>query len=137
MLTQRSYRTTGGVELPRVDGRLRASRRFRSLCAAFEVEIGDGELTEIERGIIRQAASLQLHIEQLQDQIVRGADVDPDQVIRLSSEHRRLLSALRAMTQKKKPPATSFAEALARQASNAGWAALRQSPGRRATSSRR
>jgi len=65
------------------------------------------------------------------------ADVDPDQVIRLSSEHRRLLSALRAMTQKKKPPATSFAEALARQASNAGWAALRQSPGRRATSSRR
>ena len=49
-----------------------------------------------ERATVRQVASLQVHVETLQARIVAGQDVDGDMLIRLTSEHRRLL--LRAAT---------------------------------------
>jgi len=47
---------------------------------------------EPDRALIRQVCSLQLRIEQLDDR----DDASADEVIRLSSEHRRLLTALTA-----------------------------------------
>jgi hypothetical protein len=50
-----------------------------------------------------QAAALAIHIERLQRDILEGRDVDADQVVRLSSEHRRLLTALRSRAAKAEP----------------------------------
>jgi hypothetical protein len=68
-------------------------RRYRYLVAEYSNELGT-ELTEPEKALVRQVSSLQLRIEQLQGRIVQGEDVDADQIIRLASEHRRLLSQL-------------------------------------------
>ena len=57
----------------------------------------------MELSHIRQAAAVQLKVERLQASIVRGDDVDSDEVIRLSSEHRRLLSGLKDRAAQNKP----------------------------------
>ena len=62
--------------------------KFRSHLS-FTVEIG-GKPSEIEIGLIRQAAALKLR-EQVQAQIVAGAHVDAEDVVRLSSEYRRIV----------------------------------------------
>lgn len=52
----------------------------------------------------REHPLLQVRIEQLQAEAVEGRDVDADdRLIRLSSEHRRLLAALRTKAAKNKP----------------------------------
>jgi hypothetical protein len=111
----RRYRTAGGIELPRIDARLVNSKRFRQLCEAFEAELG-GNLNVIEQGLVTQACSLQIRIEALQSAIVAGADVDADQIIRLSSEHRRLLTSLRGKAARRQPPAPTLQDHLARRA---------------------
>jgi len=117
---RRPRHTPSGLELPRTDGRTLAARRFRGLCEAFETELGGGQLTETERGMVRQAAGLQLRLEQLQGEIVEGRDVSVDEIIRLSSEHRRLLSSLRGKATKNKPTgATALQDYLARRAAQA------------------
>jgi hypothetical protein len=85
--------------LPNVDGRNAAARRFRDICAAYEAEAG-GNVTEVERDLIRQAAGFTLRAEQLQAAIVRGEAVDNDELIRLSSTAKRLLEAIRAKANK-------------------------------------
>jgi hypothetical protein len=88
--------------LPNVDGRNAAARQFRDICAAYEAEAG-GNVTEVERDLIRQAAGFTLRAEQLQAAIVRGEAVDNDELIRLSSTAKRLLEAIRAKANKRKP----------------------------------
>ena len=68
------------------------------------------------KALIQQIAAMQLRIEQLQTAIVEGRDVDADQIIRLSSEHRRLLTSLRGKVAKNKPAAESIADYMARKA---------------------
>ncbi len=109
---RRPRHTRAGIALPRTDGRTLAARRFRGLCEAFETELGGGQLTETERGMVRQAAGLQLRLEQLQGEIVEGRDVNADEIIRLSSEHRRVLSALRLKGVKNKPAVVPMRERL-------------------------
>lgn len=94
-------------------------RRLRVLIEAFEAELS-GELTEPDKALIRQVSSLQLRIEQMQSAIVDGRDVNGDELVRLSSEHRRLLTSLRAKAAKAKPPPpTSLHELLAREENGA------------------
>jgi hypothetical protein len=50
---------------------------------------------------------LQVHIEALQARVVAGEAVDADQLIRLNSEHRRLLSALHKKAEVNKPAAST------------------------------
>jgi hypothetical protein len=64
--------------------------------------------------MIRQAAGLTLRAEQLQAAIVRGEAVDDDQLIRLSSTARRLLTAIAAKAAKRKPPAPTLQDHIAR-----------------------
>ncbi len=104
--TSRSRISNGSWLLPGVDGRSATARRFRDICAAYEAEAG-GNVTEVERDLIRQAAGLTLRAEQLQGAIVRGEAVDNDELIRLSSTAKRLLEAIRAKAAKNKPAAVT------------------------------
>jgi hypothetical protein len=76
-----------------IDGRSSHARRFRDLVRAFTAELG-GTLSELERGLVRQAAAIVLKTEQMQEELVRGKSVDTDELIRLSSESRRVLAAI-------------------------------------------
>jgi hypothetical protein len=97
--------TDAGIELPRdVDGRCdrfdvfaRWSRHLsKSWATISPSRIG---------ALVRQVSSLQLRIEQIQSAIVAGGnDINSDEIIRLSSEHRRLLTTLRAKAVKNRPP---------------------------------
>jgi hypothetical protein len=105
--TSRSKISNGTRLLANVDGRSSSARRFRDLVAAFEKEIG-GAQNEIERGMIRQAAALTLKAEILQADLVNGAAVDSDALIRLTGTSKRILSDLRerAVKHKAKPKLT-------------------------------
>jgi hypothetical protein len=109
---------TGGVPLPRADGRTIRSRRFRDLVEAYSGELG-GALTEAERSLVQQAAAVQIQCEELQRALVEGHDVDSDMLIRLSSEHRRLLAGLGAKAIKNRPSGPTLADFLAARAAQA------------------
>lgn len=91
---RRERRTDAGIPLPRIDGRTIGAMRYRALLNDYSHELG-GVLSPAEKALVAQIASMQLRIEQLQGGIIEGRDVDADMIIRLSSEHRRLLTALR------------------------------------------
>lgn len=95
--TTRSKVSNGTRLLANVDLRSSSARRFRDLVRSFEAELG-GQLSELERGMVKQAAALSLKTEQMQEAIVRGDTVDSDALIRLSSEARRILTSLRKRT---------------------------------------
>lgn len=120
---KRPRQTSDGIELPRAaDGRTLASRRFRSLCDAFAAEFA-GQLTEVDRSLIAQAAGLTLRAEQLQAAIVRGQDVSNDELVRISSTGKRLLEAIRAKADKRKSTGpTALQQYLAERAASAAGA---------------
>ena len=92
----RSRVTNGSKLLTGIDGRSATARRFRDLIADYAREHGgNAALSTAELGMVRQAAAITLRAEQLQAAIVRGEPVLADELIRLSSEARRILSSLR------------------------------------------
>jgi len=96
-------RLTNGL-LHGVDGRTVGAIRFKRLLQSFSADLGGmAALSESERGLVRQAASLIMRAEQLQSAIVRGEQVDPDELIRLTNTVRRTLAAI-AKREKPKPP---------------------------------
>jgi hypothetical protein len=100
----RQRRTLGGIELPRVDQRLVSARRFRALVDAFERELdAGGQLSVADQALIKQAANLVLAAERLQADIAKGEPVDADALVRVSSEARRAVSAIRSKAAKNKP----------------------------------
>ncbi|OKO69395.1 hypothetical protein AC629_41260 [Bradyrhizobium sp. NAS80.1] len=91
--TARDKISNGRILPKSVDLRSTAGRRFKHLVRTYEAELG-GEPTELQRGLVRQVATIQIQIERTQADIVGGSRVvDSDEVIRLSSEHRRLLNS--------------------------------------------
>jgi len=113
--TNRSAVTNGSKLLVGIDGRSPTARRFRDLVAAFEAEIG-GNLTEVERGLVKQAAALTIRAEQLQADIVNGKPVDSDQLIRISSTAKRILGAIGEKAAKRKPSEPTLEDYLDRRA---------------------
>jgi hypothetical protein len=107
--------TQAGIPLPRIDQRTVSAMRYRSLLDCYAGELG-GNLSEADKALIQQIAAMQLRIEQLQAAIVEGRDVGADQIIRLSSEHRRLLTSLRGKADKRKPAGPTLADYVARKA---------------------
>jgi hypothetical protein len=108
-----------------VDGRSTSARRFRDLVNDLTAELLVGlpagtKLSTPDRSAIRQAATIVLQAEQLQAAIVRGETVDPDVLIRLSGEARRMLAAVRGMGT---PPGTAHIPLRERLAAEAGEAA--------------
>jgi hypothetical protein len=98
----KTCRNRGGRPVGAFGVRRRRQERFAHLKEAYSAELG-GHLTEPEKALVSQISGLQLRIEQMQAAIVAGDDVDADQVIRLSSEHRRLLTSLRRKAEQHKP----------------------------------
>jgi hypothetical protein len=113
--TNRSAVTNGSKLLVGIDGRCPSARRYRDLVAAFEAEIG-GNLTEVERGLVKQAAALTLRSEQMQADIVNGNPVDADALIRISSTAKRILGAIGEKATKRNPAAPSLHDHVARRA---------------------
>ncbi|QIG91978.1 hypothetical protein [Bradyrhizobium sp. 6(2017)] len=100
-VTNRSVVTNKPWALPGIDNRLPQARRFRDLCKQFAEEAGGtNKLSEAERAHVRQAATLILRAEALQNAQVLGELVDGDEAIRLSSEIRRLLEKLKSKGRK-------------------------------------
>jgi hypothetical protein len=91
--TNRSRVTNGSQLLMGVDGRSPSARRFRDLVRAYEAEFE--VTTELDRGLIRQAALLTLKSEQLQAAVVNGEPVDTEILTNLSGQIRRLLGDVR------------------------------------------
>lgn len=73
-------------------------RRLNQIIRELARDLGfsPDAVTRSERGTLHQAATLLLQVEIAQEQLVVGATLDSDTVIRLSSEARRLLSTLRS-----------------------------------------
>jgi hypothetical protein len=112
-------KVSNGRLLRNVDLRSSSARRFRDLVASYSSELGD-QLSEAEKSLIRQAVTLQLAAENMQERVVRGEPVDADQLIRVSSTSKRLLGIIASHTGKRKPAAgPTLAEYLAARAQTA------------------
>lgn len=93
--TARSAISNGTRLLDGVDGRSAGARRFRDLLADLMRDLGGASsLTTIQRGMVRQAATLQLQAEHLQAAVVRGDAVNSKDLVRVSGEARRILAGL-------------------------------------------
>jgi hypothetical protein len=103
--------------MPRRNTPLARRRRLNQLVKELAADLGFNyaAVTWAERGTLHQAATLLLQIERAQDQLVGGALIDSDTVIRLSSEARRLLGTLRSRYEVAgSPPWSPLRAALAR-----------------------
>lgn len=98
----RSRVTNGSVALAGVDGRSAKARRYRDLVDALTVELG-GELSEAERLQVRNAATLQLHSEELTAALVRGEPVDPEEITRAANGATRALRGLKSRRAVRQP----------------------------------
>jgi hypothetical protein len=107
----RSSISNGKRSLPGIDGRGIWSRRRRDLIASFTAEL-NRPLRERDKALIANAASLIVRCEQMHVQIVSGAEVDDDQLIRLSNVATRLLTALGLDKAKPQPSGPSLADIL-------------------------
>jgi hypothetical protein len=105
----RSAVTNGTKLLVGIDMRSPTARRFRDLVQAYKAEIG-GILGEPEMAMVKTAASLSLSNELMQARIVNGEPVDADNLIRLSSEVRRILDALTEKAGKRKPAGPTLSQ---------------------------
>ena len=90
----RSAVSNGSRILTGVNGCSALARRYRDMVEALTAEIG-GELGEAERLQVRNAASLQLHAEELTARLVRGEGVDPEAITRAANGATRALAGLR------------------------------------------
>jgi len=107
--TTRSRITNGSFLHEGVDHRSAPARRYRDLVNAFTSEVG-GELTEAERGLVRQAATVSLRAEQLAADLVNGKPVDDDLLIRLAGAARRLLDTIGNKAADRRPASLTLAE---------------------------
>jgi hypothetical protein len=81
-------------------------RRLNALVRELARDLGFdlAAVTLPEFGVLHQSATLLLQVEIAQASLVGEGAVDPDTVIRLSSEARRLLAGLRKRAQQEAPP---------------------------------
>jgi hypothetical protein len=91
--------------LANIDYRSTLGRRFRELvegyCAEFETT------SNIDVDLIKQAAGLVIASEQMTEATVRGERVDPDAVIKMAGQLRRVLADLKRRSQSSATPAPS------------------------------
>jgi hypothetical protein len=91
----RSAVTNGKRTLIGVNASSKYLRRYNDLFAIYSAEIG-GTLNASETALAKQASALSVRSEMMHAQIVNGEYVDPDDLIRVSSELRRVHDAIAA-----------------------------------------
>lgn len=95
--TARSAVSNGTRLLSGIDGRSAQARRFRDLVKEFTAELGGEEImTEPMRAMVRQAAAVTVESERMQAAIVRGDDIDTEQLVRVTNVLARLMNGLKA-----------------------------------------
>ena len=102
VIKRRPRFTADGIELPRTDGRTRASMRFKALVESLSAPFG-GTLPDHVASMICQTAFMQLRAEQDGERLLAGYDVDPDQMGRTSSAIRRNIETLEELAARSKP----------------------------------
>src|ERR1700692_1863181 len=108
----RSAVTNGKRTLIGVNASSKYGRRYRDLIAAYSSEIGL-PLGASETAMVRQAAALAVRSEMMQAQIVNGEQINPDDLIRICSEVRRILDAIAAKARERKPAKPTLADYIA------------------------
>jgi hypothetical protein len=98
----RSRVTNGSRTLIGVKGSSKYGRRYRDLIDAYSLELG-GDLSQFEMAMVKQAAALAIQSEVMQAAIINGEPVSSDDLIRISSEVRRILDAIAAQAVTRKP----------------------------------
>jgi hypothetical protein len=92
---QRSRITNGSKLVAAVDGRSAEARRYKDLAVSLADDLGGvAGLTEAQRALVRQAAGTIVQSEKLQGAVLRGEDVDLEQLTRLSNALSRMLHRL-------------------------------------------
>jgi hypothetical protein len=94
-LTQRSRVTNGRDLLPGVDQRSAMARRYRDLIDMLALGV-PGPVTAADELAIRNAASAQLHAEDLTARTCRGEAIDPESLTRAVNGANRALARLRS-----------------------------------------
>jgi hypothetical protein len=84
----------GGRLLPGVDFRTSGGRRLRSLVLAHLADL-DREATATDHALIKQAAALELQLEDFATRVARGESVSTAAQVSLSRELARIVTALR------------------------------------------
>jgi hypothetical protein len=88
-----------------VDGRSTIARRFHHTAQGLIAELGgEATLSRAEMAMVRQCAAIIVRSEQMQLAVLRGEEVDHDELIRLSSESRRALLSLKRSGEHKRDP---------------------------------
>jgi hypothetical protein len=91
----RSRITNGTKLVAGLDGRSAEARRYRDLVIAYADDLGGADkLTEAQRTLIAQAATLQVQAERGQGAILRGEQVNAEQLTRLANSTMRILTRL-------------------------------------------
>ena len=91
----RSRVTNGSKMVAGLDGRSAEARRYRDLAMSFADDLGGADkLTEAQRTLIAQAATLQVQSERVQAAVLRGEVIDVEQLTRLANAAMRILSRL-------------------------------------------
>lgn len=98
----RSRITTGSKLLSGVDGRSALGRRYRDLMTTIAAEAGP-DLSAADILAISNAATMQLHAEELAAALVRGEAVDAEQLTRAQNAANRAMSAIRRRAAAKPP----------------------------------
>jgi hypothetical protein len=108
----RSRVTNGSRTLIGVKGSSKYGRRYRDLIALYTAEVG-GVLTQFEMAMVKQAAALAIQSEMMQAAIINGESVNSDDLIRLSSEVRRILAEIAGKAGKRKPAGPTLSQYMA------------------------
>jgi len=117
--TQRSRVTNGTDLLPGVDQRSALARRYRDLIDLLSRSIGGGPIGEAEALLIRNAASAQLHVEELTARTCRGETIDPDATTRAINGANRALARLQSRRRANRQSGPSVSDYLSRRQAEA------------------
>jgi hypothetical protein len=92
---QRSRVTNGSKLIAGVDGRTAEARRFKDVAMSLADDLGGAAaLTEAQRALVKQAASLVVQSESLQGAMLRGEAISDEQMTRVANSLSRTLSRL-------------------------------------------
>lgn len=101
------------ASLIKVDGRSSFARRYRDLVDGLMASI-PGDLSEPDKLQVRNAASLQLHAEELTARMCRGEAIDPESITRAVNGANRAIARLQKGRKAPRAGASSVSDYLAR-----------------------